>query len=967
MATSTRTPERLAVSRRGLEDHIVEARGPWRDAAAGPCGPDLLRLSDAADEVVLQGPLDLNLSIYAEHETTGPSGAVSTVRGPLASHDITVPAGSTWRYDVARLEALGGNAGASAWIRPARPRSEPTLVAASDLPADYAVRSLVDLGQFFPSPCDPCEGGPVRVPPVECGPAVDVLPARGGCLRPRYFNGMFITREDLEAEQRYGRLKRRLQNRAFGTGVVWGLDVALQGEHVVVGPGYGVDCCGNDLTITCDYAVSAASLLRDPAVCGSNRTCHALLLQYVECPEEPRPVHGDGCQPATAGCEMSRIRETARLRLVPPMATPQSPLGRFLQQVEELRGPSTGPVAVPVAGQAVVPAPDTVPVPFSVATTLGTQLELQPDRTTTMSGTIEPVLQPSGLISVRVLPESVGRGLSGMVRLDDGTLEASIDAGGAVWTAAYGGQTTRFTYAVDWKAAAPEVLRGQTLVHLLLRPVDVIKGTVIDLGEDITYVNWPADHGLRPGDDVWVGEPPAGTIRTHVVELIDARTLTIATPADHQLELSETVFARRPGALDVEIPPTRILMEPAAPTLPCCGPGCCDDHERLRLRDRLLGLLAALLYGRLVQRNTLLTRQAGGTRVLTALRSYLEVPSQRLQEFEVAAAALYRAWCAASLYPGPQTCDPDGVVIGCARVQAGALCAVDPLDGRRWVVHQPLLDYWALQFGLDPLDRRVGDLFRRLCCVSQLPGFGTLVRAGIPSEGEQPSPALSRYLLGAVAATPVGVPPLGAGDVATPALTGLAGLIDLDLPTIGVLVDELFCGAAVTSRDVVREPERARAVVAEAFADLPARDQPRQALRAVARDVANTALGMVPVAGVVGEGSPVVQVLERIDVGSLGDVLAVPDDVVAELAVAVASPEQVDASIERVKAATHRVAETVAASFKALSEEGLTEPKSMDDDALVRRLADEIAERLEKEGLAVDSARLAEALLARRS
>ena len=326
----------ITASRRGvLDDHVISASGPWSECS-GCREANLLRLRDPEDEVVLQGPVDVNVSVYAEDELTAATGKVTVTRQPLMSHDISIPVGSSWRYGMGLLRGVGGNAGCTAWIRTARPQPDPLLVAAQDLPCDFAVRSIADTGEFFPSPCDPCEGGPVRVPPLDCGPAVDVLAARGGCVRPRYFNGMFISREDLEAEQRYFRIKMRMHNRAAGAGVVWGLDAALRGEHVVIGPGYGRDCCGNDVTITCDYAVPAASLLRDPLVCGSVRSCYALLLEYVECPEEPRPIHGDGCEPRQAGCEMSRIRETARLRLVTPAAASPTPLGRFWTRVEEL-------------------------------------------------------------------------------------------------------------------------------------------------------------------------------------------------------------------------------------------------------------------------------------------------------------------------------------------------------------------------------------------------------------------------------------------------------------------------------------------------------------------------------------------------------------------------------------------------------------------------------------------------------
>ena len=175
----------ITASRRGvLDDHVISASGPWSECS-GCREANLLRLRDPEDEVVLQGPVDVNVSVYAEDELTAATGKVTVTRQPLMSHDISIPVGSSWRYGIGLLRGVGGNAGCTAWIRTARPQPDPLLVAAQDLPCDFAVRSIADTGEFFPSPCDPCEGGPVRVPPLDCGPAVDVLAARGGCVLDR--------------------------------------------------------------------------------------------------------------------------------------------------------------------------------------------------------------------------------------------------------------------------------------------------------------------------------------------------------------------------------------------------------------------------------------------------------------------------------------------------------------------------------------------------------------------------------------------------------------------------------------------------------------------------------------------------------------------------------------------------------------------------------------------------------------
>ena len=933
---------------RDLTDHVVEAGGAWTDKP-GSRRADLLRLQDDDDVVILRGPLDVNVAVYAEDALQGASGGVTATRQPLASHDVTVAAGTTWRYDMERLRGFGGNAGCSAWIRVARPRPEPGPVAAADLPCDYAVRPLADSGAFFPSPCEPCEGGPVRVGPIDCGPAVDVVPARGGCVRPRYFNGMSLAREDLEAEQRYMRMKLRLHNRAAGTGVVWGFDVALRGEHVVVGPGYGVDCCGNDVTLTCDYAVPAEALLRDPAVCRSERSCFALLLEYVECPQDPRPVHGNGCEPRTAGCEMSRLRETARLRLVPPVFAAPDPLSRFLAQLEDLRdtaAPKQQPV--PVAGAGIVVAPDDVAVPFSIAVTLGAEQDLRPDRTQVVTGSIDPA-PPKGLIAVRVRPDT-GAALAGTVRRDDGTAVAAVTQTGAAWTTAYGGNALDFTYVVDWSTTAPDVLRGQTVLHLAVTRGDPVVGEIADIASDRLYTRWPDGTAPVAGQEVFVGDPGGASVASRVVEVLND-LVVVANPPNSGATVHGRVFYGGSASLAIEVQPTRILMEQRAPRLPCCAPGCCDDRERQAREDRLRGLLAGLLYGRIVQRNAVLPAETQGRGVLVLLQRFLQVPVERLADLEAAAVALYRAWCGTGVYAGPAHCDPDGVVIGCARVQAGALCDIDPADGRRWVVHQPLLDHWAAAFGLDPLDRRVGDLFRRLCCLSHLPGFGTLTEAATPEQRVAASPALNAFLAGPAAT-----------ELTAATLGGLATVGELDLPAIAALVEQLLCASAART-GVTLDAERPRTFVAEAFSDLPVNAQPRMEVRETARDLARTVLAAIPADAAVGEDNPLAPVLDSMGVRTLADVIAAPQDAVADAAVAVAAPEQVDEGLARATDQARKVVGAVAAAVK----EGLDAPAGLEDEAVVRKLAGGIAERLKAEDVTVDADALTEALLARRS
>jgi hypothetical protein len=225
------------------------------------------------------------------------------------------------------------------------------------------------------------------------------MPAAGGCVRPRFFNGMFVTREDLETQLRYLRIKNQLQRRADGEGVVWGLGLGRDGTAICVQPGYAVDCCGNDLTVTSVYKVDAATLLSDPAVCNlitGKQQCMSLLLEYLECPEQPRPVHGgDPCPSQSPGCEMSRVRETVPLRLVPTRDyQPSGPIQRFLDII------SRGVPTANGGGQTTAATVTSLAtIPFAIAVTCPT-----PDAKIVLVGSTTPTaavsLQPGTTAAV---------------------------------------------------------------------------------------------------------------------------------------------------------------------------------------------------------------------------------------------------------------------------------------------------------------------------------------------------------------------------------------------------------------------------------------------------------------------------------------------------------------------------------------------------------------------------------------
>ena len=76
-----------------------------------------------------------------------------------------------------------------------------------------------------------------------------------------------LTEEDLQKRIDYVVAKNRLHSqRLWGDGVVCGLEVSCHpcgGGTVVVNPGYALDCCGNDLVLSCPQELDINAMVRD--------------------------------------------------------------------------------------------------------------------------------------------------------------------------------------------------------------------------------------------------------------------------------------------------------------------------------------------------------------------------------------------------------------------------------------------------------------------------------------------------------------------------------------------------------------------------------------------------------------------------------------------------------------------------------------------------------------------------------
>jgi hypothetical protein len=152
--------------------------------------------------------------------------------------------------------------------------------------------------------------------------------------RPQFFAGQLLTEDDLQSLGDYVVSKNRLHNRyLFGDGVVCGLTVTCppcESGHVTVNPGYALDCCGNDIVVTCpkdlDVNQMVASLktsCEDPCAKSNNGTAkpsvsarrYCLYVDYCEQSTDPVAPYASGSACGQAVCEPTRVRESYKFEL----------------------------------------------------------------------------------------------------------------------------------------------------------------------------------------------------------------------------------------------------------------------------------------------------------------------------------------------------------------------------------------------------------------------------------------------------------------------------------------------------------------------------------------------------------------------------------------------------------------------------------------------------------------------------
>jgi len=155
--------------------------------------------------------------------------------------------------------------------------------------------------------------------------------------RPNYFAGHLLTDADLLLEQRYVREKRKLYHRSLhGSGVVCGLRLTCDPNRaggILVGRGYAIDDCGNDLVLPERQPLDVVSLLTQKGLIVTEPTpdpcrpknaesecnlqqCFYITICYTEDQVDFATPLVATCQTTSSECEPTRILETVSLDVV---------------------------------------------------------------------------------------------------------------------------------------------------------------------------------------------------------------------------------------------------------------------------------------------------------------------------------------------------------------------------------------------------------------------------------------------------------------------------------------------------------------------------------------------------------------------------------------------------------------------------------------------------------------------------
>lgn len=525
-----------------------------------------------------------------------------------------------------------------------------------------------------------------------CHPCVtDAFP--GGLNRTEFFDGMFLTEKELRREQTYLRMKRQLTNRALGEGVVWGLRTTWDDRkrRIDLSEGYALDCCGNDLIVECPQSVSETQLIdkRDPIIqqilsgkdnendpcpkkdLGDNIRKAALMLKYVEIPEDPLPVLEDACATSSAQYAYSSIRETTKLCVVPiPDKKEESPLDDFCEALAKLK---------------------------QECEELGADCDLFfPEN---------PITEEH--LSAKVKISSSENGITDAVELNPHT-----------------------TVMTD---PEPEFLRlhgGVLRLNVTPLPGYIFTGgeVLLDTGE--SHWLYPFGNTLElkaPSDQ---GEKLV--IRFNNVRLeplfTDQQSMEVSFVVSGQLSEDKPTVAG--FLLD-----TREINPIADKAKPCRSPfefiqKIIDQEPGCGLKATAVSLLHGWMRSSLGPFDVDISGDTAGKthrqivawalcRVVWQALFNVNWDSQGISKINLLIQTLFQKWCQGFVYPGPRCCEREhGVYLGCLTLnEKGRILAINPWRLRRHVVTGPLLHHWGSQFGLPRIDSVAANFADWICCV----------------------------------------------------------------------------------------------------------------------------------------------------------------------------------------------------------------------------------------------------------
>jgi hypothetical protein len=421
-----------------------------------------------------------------------------------------------------------------------------------------------------------------------------------------------------------------------------------------------------------------------------------VVLQYVECAEEARPVHRDACAgPITGTCEPSRIRESVRLLLVPPPAEPKpTPPEQFLDELRAWRDglpadirdrlfppqgapPTTAagglaPVRVRVTVPGGTPASATVQIPASGSTSPAATLQAQQ--------TVTPA-RPTGIVTFELLPSAGWAFTGGRVK----------DQARVVETATPPAAPSMY-WALD--VALPQGTSPAT--------------TELDFVLDDLEVSQT------------FGGTRRGKIRAHVKGVATATAagstvtvrlerLTITT------ELAEVFEDVEGQACLRELVPWGWTVDPANGS----------KIARALVLASLYAFLSEVVRRGSAQgwRTFAEAIYAAGWYALFGANPIANVEEAHRRKLAELILALYKRWCEGFVYAGPRCTDEHhGVYLGSVELsRSGAIRSFDMWRHRRQVVTGPVLEHWAHQLGIAPIDVIAGRFAGAMCCLAGLP------------------------------------------------------------------------------------------------------------------------------------------------------------------------------------------------------------------------------------------------------